>query len=41
MLEGTLRRLRLDYHKRKEEIERGRKLDLSFERIAAGILRIQ
>ena len=41
MLEGTLRRLRLEYQKRREEIEQGRKLDLSFERIASGIVRVE
>jgi ATP-dependent helicase HepA len=41
MLEGTVRRLRFDYEKRKEEVERGRNLDLSFERVAAGILTIR
>jgi superfamily II DNA or RNA helicase len=40
LLEGTLRRLRLDYEQRKGEIEKGRALELTFERVAAGIVRI-
>jgi superfamily II DNA or RNA helicase len=41
MLEGATRRLRLDLDGRREEIEKARKLDISFLRVAAGVVRIQ
>lgn len=38
LLEGTLRRLKLDYEQRRTEMEKGRALELTFERVAAGLL---
>ncbi len=40
LLEGTLRRLKLDYEQRRDEIEKSRALELTFERVAAGIVRM-
>ena len=40
LLEGTLRRLKLDYEQRRDDIEKARALELTFERVAAGIVRI-
>lgn len=41
MLEGAVRRLRSDYERRKEEIEWERQLDIVFERVAAGVVRVE
>jgi SNF2 family DNA or RNA helicase len=40
LLEGTIRRLRSDYQKRVGELEEERKLELTFDRVAAGFLRV-
>ena len=40
LLEGTIRRLKSDYQKRVAELEEERKLELTFDRVAAGFLRV-
>ncbi len=40
LLEGTIRRLKSDYEKRAREIEEERKLELTFDRVAAGFLSV-
>lgn len=40
LLEGTLRRLRLDYDNRCREIEKGRQLNFAFDQIGSGFLRV-
>jgi hypothetical protein len=40
MLRGGLRNLENDYRQRKEELERGRRLELQLQRFAMGIVRV-